>query len=214
MNVFEALTQRTSVNYFDTERSVDSDTVAELINYAQKAPTAFNIQHTRYLVIREQSSKDALKEIAYGQQKVADAPVVILVLADELGHERMPEIAQRGVDAGIYDEGVRDYMVGAVNNSYASNPASAHDEALRSASMATMNLMTAATAMGLATGPMIGFDAQRLKQALHIGERYTPAMMITLGYAREGNWPGKPRLAAEEVSVFDLKVGETHAFSD
>ncbi|WP_430459693.1 nitroreductase family protein [Thalassolituus sp. LLYu03] len=213
MNVFDALTQRTSVNYFDTSRLVSRGTVLQLIDYAQKAPTAFNIQHTRYLVITDAESKAALKDIAYGQQKVADAPVIILVLADEQGHLLMPDIAQRGVDAGIYDNGVRDYLVGAVNNSYAANPAFAHDEALRSASMATMNLMTAATGLGLATGPMIGFDAQRLKEAFHIGERYTPAMMITLGYAREGNWPGKPRLAASEVAVLDVQAGAQHAFS-
>ena len=213
MNVFDALTERTSVNYFDSSRPVSPELVLELIDYAQQAPTAFNIQHTRYLVVTDAEAKEKLKEIAYGQQKVADAPVVIVVLADEQGHLRMPDIAQRGVDAGIYDNGVRDYLVNAVNNSYAANPAFAHDEALRSASMATMNLMTAATGKGLATGPMIGFDAQKLKEAFNIGERYTPAMMVTLGYAREGNWPRKPRLSAAEVTVQDARASQTHSLS-
>ena len=213
MNVFDALSQRTSVNYFDTERAISTAEVLELLDYAQHAPTAFNIQHTRYLVVTDQAAKETLKDIAYGQQKVADAPVVILVLADEQGHERMPDIAQRGVDAGIYNEGVRDYFVSAVNGAYGDNKAAAHDEALRSASMATMNLMTAAAGKGMATGPMIGFDTAKAKEVFNIAERYSVAMMVTLGYAKDGNWPRKPRLAASEVTVLDGRPGKLHDLS-
>jgi len=213
MNAFDALTNRTSVNFFDTEKPVSDETVLEILNYAQEAPTAFNIQHTRYLVVTDQDAKNTLKDIAFGQQKVADAPVVVVVLADELGHKRMPEIAQRGVDAGVYPQQAGDYMVNAVNNGYDGQAQKNHDEALRSASMATMNLMTAATAKGLATGPMIGFNADELKKAFNIADQYSVAMMVTLGYAREGNWARKPRLKAEEVTVLDARPGQTHSFS-
>lgn len=213
MNTFDALTQRTSVNFFDTEKPVTRQQLSELIDYAQHAPSAFNIQHSRYLVVTDATAKQQLQDIAFGQQKVSDAAAVIIVLADELGHQRMSDIAQRGVDAGIYDEGVRDYFVSATEGAYANNPAAAHDEALRSASLASMNLMTAATAMGLATGPMIGFDAARLKDHFRIAARYTPAMMITVGYAKPGNWAKKPRLATDEVTVFDARPGAEHSLS-
>ncbi len=213
MNVFDALTDRTSVNYFDSSRSLSNEEILALLDYAQQAPSAFNIQHTRYLVVTDPQAKEQLKEAAYGQQKVVDAAAVILVLADELGHERMAGIAQRGVDAGVYNEGVRDYMVQAVHDGYSGQAAKAHDEALRSASMATMNLMTAATGKGLATCPMIGFDAEQVKALFAIGERYTPAMMVTLGYAKDGNWGRKPRLAAAEVSVLDARPGQAHALN-
>ncbi|MAD43742.1 MAG: nitroreductase family protein [Oceanospirillaceae bacterium] len=213
MNAFDAMTGRTSVNFFDTTRPVSTDEVLDILTYAQEAPTAFNIQHTRYLVVTDPDAKETLKEIAFGQQKVADAPVVVLVLADNDGHKKMPEIAQRGVDAGVYPQQAGDYMVNAVNGSYAGDAQKCHDEALRSASMATMNLMTAATAKGLATGPMIGFDAARLKQTFNIGDQYDVAMMVTLGYAREGNWARKPRLSAGEVTVLDARPGQAHSFS-
>lgn len=213
MNTFDALNQRISANFFDTERKLSSQQLTNLINYAQQAPSAFNIQHSRYLVVTDQSAKEQLKSIAFNQQKVSDAPAVIIVLADERGHERMAEIAQQGVDQGIYDNNVRDYFVNATQGAYADNPTAAHDEALRSASLAAMNLMTAATAMGLASGPMIGFDSAQLKQTFNIGERYNPAMMIAVGYARPGNWQKKPRLAAAQVAVMDVRPARDHALS-
>ncbi|MAK91250.1 MAG: nitroreductase family protein [Oleibacter sp.] len=213
MNAFDALTSRTSINFYDTEKAVSKEDLLEILNYAQEAPTAYNIQHTRYMVVTDAAAKETLKEIAFGQQKVVDAPAVVLILADTLGHRKMPEIAKRGVDAGVFPQQAADYMVNAVDTNYEGNAAKSHDEALRSASMATMNLMTAATAKGLASGPMIGFDAAKLKEVFNIGEQYDIAMMVCVGYAREGNWARKPRLQAEEVTVLDARPGQTHDFS-
>tara|TARA_B100000749_G_C18286879_1_gene406753 strand:- start:486 stop:605 length:120 start_codon:yes stop_codon:yes gene_type:complete len=38
MNIFDALSQRTSVNYFDTERAISTAEVLELLDYAGGAP--------------------------------------------------------------------------------------------------------------------------------------------------------------------------------
>ncbi len=70
--------------------------------------------------------------------------------------------------------------------------------------MATMNPDDRSGRQRQATaGRMIGFDTAKAKEVFNIGERYSVAMMVTLGYAKDGNWPRKPRLAASEVTVLD-----------
>jgi len=213
MNTFDALNLRISANKFDPEKKLTSGQIAQLVDYAMQAPSAYNIQHTRFIAVTDPAAKKALKAIAYNQQKVEDAAVTFIVLADVRGHEKMRDIGQRAEKAGVWDAGTTEHMVTSVNGVYGDNAVRAREEAIRSASMAAMNLMTAATAMGLVTGPMIGFNPQELLKQFNINERYVPAMLITAGFEAPGNWPKKPRLTAEEVLVADGRPGVAHAFS-
>lgn len=213
MNTFDALTLRISANKFDTEKKLTGGQIRQLVDYAMQAPSAYNIQHTRFIAVTDPAAKKALKAIAFNQQKVEDAAVSFVVLADTRGHEKMREIGERTEKAGVWDAATTEHMVTAVNSTYGDKPARAREEAIRSASMAAMNLMTAATAMGLVSGPMIGFSPQELLKQFNIDERYVPAMLLTVGFEAPGNWPKKPRLKAEDVLVEDARPGVAHAFS-
>jgi len=213
MNAFDAITQRISANKFDTSKQLHSEQIRQLVDYAMQAPSAYNIQHTRFIAVTDPAAKAVLKTIAYNQQKVEDAAVTFIVLADTRGHELMSHIGAMAERAGLWDQAGTDGMVKAVNGTYGDNPARAREEAIRSASLASMNLITAAQAMGLVSGPMIGFKPEELIKQFNINERYVPAMLITVGYEAPGNWPKKPRLLANEVLVADGRPGVQHAFS-
>lgn len=178
-----------------------------------EAPSAFNIQHSRFLAVTSRAARAALTEVAYGQPKVTESSATFIVLGDLEGHRLMPVIAARGAEAGLYDDAVAGVMVDKVNGTYEGNLQLIRDEAVRSASMAAMNLMTAATALGLVTGPMIGFDPEALRVRFNIAQRYIPVMLITVGYAAPGNWPRKPRLRPDEVLVANAEEGQVHSFS-
>lgn len=213
MNAFDAITQRISANKFDTSKTLHSEQIRQLVDYAMQAPSAYNIQHTRFIAVTDPAAKAALKAIAYNQQKVEDAAVTFIVLADTRGHEQMRHIGELAERAGLWDGAGTDGMVKAVDSTYGDNPARAREEAIRSASLASMNLMTAAHAMGLVSGPMIGFKPDELIEQFKINSRYVPAMLITVGFEAPGNWPKKPRLPANEVLVADGQPGQQHAFS-
>ncbi len=48
--------------------------------------------------------------------------------------------------------------------------------------MATMNIMLAATAHGLAARPMAGFDPEKIKAAFNLAEDERPLVMVAVGY--------------------------------
>ncbi|SFC13791.1 Nitroreductase [Marinospirillum celere] len=213
MQAIQALEQRFSANHFDTNKPVTEKQIEQLVYLATQAPSAFNIQHTRLLAVVEPAAKAALKAVAFNQQKVEDAAVTFVVLADTQAHEHYARVNEQAIEAGLYDQQMAEKMLEMVAGNYADKPGFSRDEALRSGSMVAMNLMTAATAVGLASGPMIGFDPKALQQEFKIAERYLPVMMIAVGYEGAGNWPKKPRLTTEEVLVKDARPGQTHPFS-
>lgn len=207
METLELIKNRISTNMFDVNRSLSEEEIKELVSYATNAPSSFNIQHWRFVAVTKKEGKERLKAVAYNQQKVADASVTFIVLGDLRGHEKLGDILQRSVDAGILKPEMKEAWVNMANGMY-SNERMARDEAIRSASLAAMTLMIAAEAKGLASGPMIGFDPEGVKREFNISDRYVPVMLLTVGYPAEGNWPRKPRLTIDEV----LSFGEGREF--
>lgn len=202
MDTLETIKHRISANKYDTSRTLTEDDIKELVSYATHAPSAFNIQHWRFVAVTKPEEKERLKAVAYNQQKVADAAVTFIVLGDLRGHEKLGEILKPFVEAGRMPQEMADGWVQSTSGMY-SNQQFARDEAIRGASLAAMTLMLAAEAKGLASGPMIGFDPEGVKQAFGIPDQYVPVMLLTVGYAAEGNWPRKPRLSVDEVLAFE-----------
>ncbi len=204
MDGLTLLKQRISANKFDKTKPLSEAEIKELIAYATEAPSSFNIQHWRFVAVIEPEPKERLKSVAFGQEKVTEAAVTFIVLGDLLGHEKLPDILSRSVQAGIVQKNVADGWVDYANQFYDNNAQMARDEAIRSASLAAMALMVAAQAKGLVTGPMIGFDPEGVKREFGISDRYVPVMLLPVGYEAPGNWSRKPRLSVDEVLSFGV----------
>ncbi len=193
------LEQRTSVNHFDTRRPVDEAQITELVRLATLSPSAYNFQNWKFIAVRDAAAKERLKAAAYGQQKVVDAPVTFIVCGTLNAHRRLAQVLQPSLDAGILNADVVKAWVSMAQGSHEGNPQLQRDEALRSASLAAMTLMLAAQDQGLVTGPMSGFDPAAVAQAFGLTADEVPVMLVTVGYAADGNWAQKPRRAVREV---------------
>ena len=168
-----------------------------ILTAASEAPSSWNLQHWRFLVIESEADKAKLLPIAYGQTQVADSSVTIAVLGD-LEANRNTFIYDQAVEAGALPAEVRDALVGQINGAY-QNPQIARDEAIRNA-FASQNIMLAARSLGYDTCPMGGYNPQQLIEAFNIPARFVPTLLITVGKAAE---PARPsgRFPLSEVVV-------------
>jgi len=202
-SILEVLKERVSANHFDTTKTLTESEIKDLVSYACEAPSSFNIQPWRFVAVTEKSAKEKLKAAAYGQPKVGDAAVTFVVLGDLKGIDKLPNAIAPMLKAGAIDQKAHDGWLGMANGMYKDNPQLSRDEAIRSPSLAAMNLMIAAQAMGYSSGPMIGFDPEGVKKAIGISDRYLPVMLIAVGPGASGNWPRKPRFSVEQVLSFN-----------
>ena len=195
--------ERTSINHFDSSKTVSEAEIRAIIADAVQAPSSYNIQHWRFVAVTDPEKKKQLQSAAYNQVKVGEASATIIVLGDLHGYEKMEQIYAPLVKNGVVTQ---EYASGAAQratDTYFNNSQFARDEAIRSAALAAMTLMIAAQARGYVTGPMIGFDPEQVKRVFDISDRYVPVMLITLGYPAPGNLPRKPRLSVDEVLEFN-----------
>lgn len=82
MEVMEALLQRQSVkSYLPTP--VEPEKLAQVLEAGRLAPSAFNHQYRRFIVVDDPAVKHLLREKAGAQPMIEEAPVVLVLCATE-----------------------------------------------------------------------------------------------------------------------------------
>lgn len=198
-DVISAIRARTSANNFDPTHVMSAADISALVTLAGEAPSSFNQQNWRAIAVTTAAAKAKLMGLAYGQAKVGDAAVTFIMVGNPGGYKELARLFQPMVAGGAMDQAGVDGLVGMADGMYAASPQMQHDEAIRSAALAGMTLMLAAHAGGLASGPMIGFDAAAVAAEFGLKDGEFAVVLITCGNAAPGNWPRKPRRPVSET---------------
>ncbi|RTE04852.1 nitroreductase family protein [Paenibacillus whitsoniae] len=197
--VLKVLEERHSVKQYQAGHQMPKADLEQLLTSAAQAPSAWNLQHWKFLVIDDQAHKEKLLPIAYGQKQIVESSVVIAVLGDLEANKNAELVFGPAVEGGFIPQAVKDSLVSQIENAY-QYPQVARDEAIRNASLAAMNLMIAAKALGYDTCPMGGYDAAKFVEAFNVPARYVPVMLISVGLAAT---PARPsgRLTLDQIAV-------------
>lgn len=81
MECIETIKGRRSVRKFK-DREVSKEIIEELLNAAQMAPSAGNLQARDFVVVHNKATKQKLTRAALGQGFIEQAPVVIVAVAN------------------------------------------------------------------------------------------------------------------------------------
>ncbi len=193
--------ERRSASNFLADHPITKEELNEIFKLVKLAPSAFNLQHTKYLTIIDPVIKEKIKSAAYGQYKVGSASAVILVLGDKNALQQASEIYEGLMMLGIVNKQEYSDMVNDTISFYESRGQEfQRDEAIRNASLSAMLFMMAAKDKGWDTCPMIGFDSEAVKEVLDISDQDEVVMMITVG--KEKVESRKPRGYRKPVSEF------------
>lgn len=190
--------KRVSANRFDAGHVLSETEIAELVRLAARAPSAYNLQNWRFIAVRTSEAKARLRPLAHGQAKVAEAAVTFIVCGHLPDHADIPARLRPFTEEGFMPAAMAAGWEDGARAQYADLRA-ARDEAVRSATFGAATLIHAAEALGLATGPMGGFDAEGVARAFGLEAHEIPVLLVAVGRAAPGNWPQKPRRPLHEV---------------
>ena len=164
---------------------VTDEELAELWELAKWPPTAANTQPLRVLFVRTPEGKERLlPHLAEGNRaKSQSAPVVAVLALDTEFHEHVPQVFP-------HNPGLKDY--------FAANEDARLDSGTFSAAIQTGYFLLAARAVGLAAGPMAGFDKAGVDAEFFAAGRFKSLLVVNLGHPGENAWRDRlPRLSAE-----------------
>lgn len=176
---------RISTGRYQPGRQLEQHTIETLIRLTGLSPSAYNMQNWRFIAVQSPEAKARLQAQAYGQPQVASAAVTFIICGTLNAHNQLQQALQPSVDAGIVPAKLQESWVDAATQTHTDNPQLQRDEAFRSASLAAMTLMLAAESMGLAAGPMSGFDIEGVIAEFQLNADEVPVMLVTVGYPEE-----------------------------
>jgi nitroreductase len=82
MDVFKAIAERRSIrNYKNKE--IEDEKLDKILESTRIAPSASNRQEWKFLVVKNQETRDKLVEAAHGQKFVGQAPITIVACSTE-----------------------------------------------------------------------------------------------------------------------------------
>jgi 3-hydroxypropanoate dehydrogenase len=167
-----------------SDRPVTDETLRHLYDLVKWGPTAFNAQPGRYVFVRSPAAKARLGEVlsSGNKAKTLAAPVTCIVAYDTRFYDQLP--------AGGHAAGL-----------LRGNGALAETTALRNSSLQGAYLLLAARSLGLAVGPMSGFDPAGVNAAFFANSTWTVNFLVNLGYPDSSEpRPRAPRFTFEECA--------------
>lgn len=158
MNFIEIAKQRQSCRSYDSERPVEPEKIAAIMEAVQLAPSACNGQPYQITVCKGDIAKEAAKAtMGMGMNKFASQAPVLLVVSE------MPYVKSAAVGAKVKKNDYRSMDIG----------------------IAVAYLTAEATAQGLSTCILGWLDDEKLRQICNL--EHPVRLVITLGYAKEGD---------------------------
>ena len=192
MELIDAIQSRRSHKVFDESHKLTPSEIDKLMKLAILSPTAFNIQHWRFVIITDQKLRQQIRKVSWDQSQVTDASLLIVLTGDLMAWNKNPKRYWKNAP-----EKVQDYLIPAIFDYYHCKPQVQRDEVMRSCGMAAMNLMLAAKDLGYDSCPMDGFDFEQVSKLLELPEDHIPAMFVAIGKSMQEPWPRPGQLTLE-----------------
>lgn len=181
---FTVLYERTSNRAFNSEKEISKEELQEILKAAGQAPSAWNLQHWKFLVFQGKDVQSRLHPIAYNQQQILDASAVVAILGDLEANKNIDSVYGPIVEQGFMKEEAKERLAQNIESAY-KREQYPRDAAFSNASLAAMQLMLAAKATGWDTCAIGGFNPQALMEEFNVSSRYVPIMLITIGVGTE-----------------------------
>ena len=198
MDTFDAIRQRRSIKQFDPDHRMTAEEERTLLEAAIQAPTSFNIQHWRFVILRDPELRAKIRtEFGNDQAQMTDASLLVLMTADVQAWRKDPARYWRHAPQEI-----NELLTGWMGPFHEGRDWLQRDEAQRSIGMAMQTLMLAAKAMGYDSCPMIGFDIDAVAELVNLPDDHVMGPMVAIGKGTKDPWPKPGQLPLEEI-VFE-----------
>jgi nitroreductase len=187
LDVPSAIIQRRSIKTFKTD-PITPELLKQLVELTVAAPSSFNVQPWRIILVQEEAQKAALAEAAWNQKQIIQAPVTFVFAADaSAGDQDLTPILEAGAKTGAWNEGTVNYFRNAIPQFQQALGDKRREYAIKDAIIAATHLVLAAESLGLSTCFMNGWIEDKVKAV--IGATDHPdlaiAVLVPVGYAAE-----------------------------
>lgn len=184
MNFQDVVMSRHAAKKF-SEKTVPENKVDELLELIRYAPSSFNIQPWRIVIVSDAAMKEKLKPHAYGQEQITSCSHLFVFCYDT-----RKDAVLDAVDVSMKNaKAPEDKRVAFINTVREANARLNQEEwnhyAELQVYLALGNALNGAKALGFDSCPMGGFNAAKFAEVLGLPEHIKPSVLCPIGYASD-----------------------------
>ncbi|HEV3043755.1 MAG TPA: malonic semialdehyde reductase [Roseiarcus sp.] len=170
------------------DKPVADDLLRQAVDIAKIGPTSANQSPMRVVFVKSRAAKERLKPaLSPGNlDKTMAAPVTAITAYDVKFYEHLPFLMPRADAKSWFDKLPAEQV---------------REVAHKNGTLQVAYLIIALRALGLDTGPMTGFDNEKLDAEFFPDGRFRSNVLINIGYGDHTKlFPRSPRFAFDEIA--------------
>ncbi len=176
-----AIRERRATPSFDGASIPDED-LRQILQAGLNAPSGYNMQPWRFIVVRTLEQKKRLRDASFNQAKVEEASAMIVACGDADGWrsgdlEEMLRTGRQGGMSESYAEQARQNIP-----NYLSNHPNMPMWLNRQVMIAFTHMMLMAEVLGYDTAPMEGFEQEKVREVLKLPLSYEVVALLGIGH--------------------------------
>ena len=196
------MNSRRSVRHYDTSVKINREEMTNILQDALTAPSSFNLQPWRFVVIDTQDGKEAIEPfMMFNHTQWETSAAIIAVFGDMQADENVDKILEANLEHNLIDEDRKNKMTEMIK-SYRTlfSEERTRNGVMLDCGFVTMQLMLSAKAYGYDTNPIGGYMREELTKTVGLDpKRYEPVVVLSIGKAAEEGHDSV-RLSVSEVT--------------
>jgi nitroreductase len=180
----QAIRERRATPSFDGA-PIPAEDLHEIIHAGLSAPSGYNMQPWRFIVVQSEEQKKRLRAASYNQGKVEEASAVIVACGDADGWRKdLEPMLYRGVEGGMPEGYAAQARISVPK--YLSNFSrdEMHGWLNKNVMIATTQMMLTAEVMGYDTAMMEGFEQEKVREVLRLPLSYWTVALLAVGHLK------------------------------
>jgi len=197
----EVIKDRRATNNFE-EVPIHAADLEKIIRAGLEAPSGYNLQPWRFIVVRDREQKKKLQQAAFGQPKVGEASAVVVACGDPKGWKDgdLEEMIRLAKEHGMNDENLFKTIRQNVTSFLGNNPGKPGGTeptwdlwVNRHVMIAFTTMMWMAEVLGYDTAPMEGFHEEQVRELLKVPAHVRVVALLAIGRRKGSDKPDTGR---------------------
>ncbi len=206
LTVADSIRARRSIKSFKND-PIPEGVLQELLSLMQDAPSSWNFQPTRVVMIRSMAQKEALAAAAWGQKQILEAPVTFVFAVSIRGWEKnMGEILKSGVSSGAWPQKFADWIGENAPGFQKGLGDKEREYAIKDAIIMATTLALAAQSKGYSNCYINGWDEAKVKEIIGAEGDSDIAIALLLPIGLPNSLPKHPGRLPSSKTIFTDRI--------
>jgi nitroreductase len=177
----QAISERRATPSFDGT-PMPAEDLRRILNAGLSAPSGYNMQPWRFVVVQDPEQKRRLRAASYNQGKVEEASAVIVACGDADGWRRdLDTMLQLGLEGGMPESYAAQARSSVPNYLSSFSPDQMKAWLNKQVMLAYTHMLLMAEVLGYDTAPMEGFEQDKVHEVLRLPLSYWVVALLAIG---------------------------------